>query len=106
MKIGSFYPILQLNSVYGIIKAGILLDTATGRFLSPDSVDYLGANGDLNSYNFYAYCSNNPIMYVDPSGHSILAALLITAGVGALLGGTIGGGIAVQYTWRQIFVPE
>jgi hypothetical protein len=32
-------------------------------------------------------------MYVDPSGHSILAALLITAGVGALLGGTIGGGL-------------
>ena len=43
-------------------------DSATGRFLSPDSVDYLGANGDLNSYNLYAYCSNNPVMYTDPGG--------------------------------------
>jgi hypothetical protein len=25
----------------------------------------------LNSYNLYAYCSNNPVMHVDPSGHGI-----------------------------------
>jgi RHS repeat-associated protein len=36
-------------------------DPYTGRFISPDDVSYLGANGDLNSYNLYAYCSNNPI---------------------------------------------
>ncbi len=28
------------------------------RFMSPDDVGYLGANGDINSYNLYAYCSN------------------------------------------------
>ena len=61
-------------------------DSITGRFLSPDSVDYLGANGDLNSYNLYAYCSNNPIMYVDPNGQFILSALLIGAAVGGLIG--------------------
>ena len=44
-------------------------DPAIGRFISPDDISYLGANGDLNSYNLYAYCSNNPVMYVDPSGH-------------------------------------
>ena len=37
------------------------------RFISPDSPGYLGANGDLLSFNLYAYCSNNPVMYIDPS---------------------------------------
>ena len=44
-------------------------DCRTGRFVSPDNMGYLGANGDLSSYNLYAYCSNNPIMFTDPSGH-------------------------------------
>jgi len=43
-------------------------DGRTGRFISPDAPSYLGANGDLNSYNLYAYCSNNPVMYTDKSG--------------------------------------
>ena len=43
-------------------------DPYVGRFISPDDVSYLGANGDLLSYNLYAYCSNNPVMYVDPTG--------------------------------------
>ena len=44
-------------------------DPVVGRFISPDDVGYLGANGDLAGYNLYAYCSNNPVMYCDPSGH-------------------------------------
>ena len=44
-------------------------DGYTGRFISPDSLEYLGANGDLNSYNLYAYCGNNPVMYSDKFGH-------------------------------------
>ncbi len=46
-------------------------DGRTGRFISPDAPSYLGANGDLNSYNLYAYCSNNPVMYADPEGRWI-----------------------------------
>ena len=45
-------------------------DAAIGRFINADAIGYLGANGNLNSYNLYAYCSNNPVMYTDPSGHA------------------------------------
>ena len=36
-------------------------DSITGRFLTPDDPSYLGANGDLLSYNLYACCGNEPI---------------------------------------------
>jgi len=58
-------------------------DSQVGRFISADEVGYLGANRDLNSYNLYAYCSNNPITYSDPSGNSVtITALLVGAGIG------------------------
>ena len=69
-------------------------DQITGRFISPDDVGYLGANGDLNSYNLYAYCSNNPVMYTDPSGHLIIAAIIIGIAGGVAVGGTVGGVIS------------
>ena len=66
-------------------------DFITGRFISPDDWSYLGANGDLLSYNLYAYCSNNPIMFTDPSGNSsiVLTSLALIA-TGALIGGVTG----------------
>ena len=44
-------------------------DARLHRFINADSVAYLGANGDLQGFNLYAYCSNNPVMFVDFSGH-------------------------------------
>ena len=44
-------------------------DPQTGRFINADDTDYLGADGSFASYNLFAYCSNNPVMNVDPSGH-------------------------------------
>ncbi len=61
-------------------------DANTGRFISPDSLEYLGANGDLNSYNLYAYCSNNPVNFADPSGHSVIAAVVVGAVLGLVIG--------------------
>jgi RHS repeat-associated protein len=63
-------------------------DSITGRFLTPDDPSYLGANGDLLSYNLYAYCSNNPVMYVDPTGHFVISitTLLLSIALGAALG--------------------
>ena len=39
-------------------------DAVVGRFLNPDDVTYLGANGDLNSYNLYAYCIAHALLVV------------------------------------------
>ena len=46
-----------------------------GRFLNADG--YINANGDILGYNMFAYCSNNPVMGVDPTGESILGAIII-----------------------------
>lgn len=61
-----------------------------GRFLSPDSVDYI-APDLIGGLNLYAYCNNNPVMYSDPDGHFFLLALIIGAIVGAVVGGTVAG---------------
>lgn len=60
-------------------------DTENGRFNVADT--YLGDVSEPLTLNRYTYTVNNPIMYVDPSGHIILAATLIGFGIGALVGG-------------------
>ena len=44
-------------------------DPQAQRFISPDSVDYLGYNGDIAGYNMYAYCGNNPVVRADYDGN-------------------------------------
>ena len=39
------------------------------RFISPDSL--IAEGQGTNSYNLYAYCGNNPIMFADPSGEEL-----------------------------------
>ena len=41
-------------------------DPAQGRFTTQDT--YLGSSGSILSQNRYAYCSNDPVNYTDPSG--------------------------------------
>jgi hypothetical protein len=45
-------------------------DEALGRFISPDSITPGGPQG----LNRYAYVLNNPINFIDPSGHNACAA--------------------------------
>ena len=49
-------------------------DPEVGRFLNRDSVEYADPE-TINGLNLYAYCLNNPVEYVDPDGHSVLAFL-------------------------------
>ena len=44
-----------------------------GRFINADDVAYLGANGDMQAFNLFAYCNNNPVMGYDPTGKWTLA---------------------------------
>ena len=60
-------------------------DPQVKRFISADDISYLGANGDLNSFNLYAYCSNNPVMCVDPTGHVLGFVGSVIVGGAALL---------------------
>jgi len=45
-----------------------MYDPVTARFMSEDT--YRGSVEDPLSLNLYTYCANEPLMYVDPSGHS------------------------------------
>ncbi len=51
-------------------------DPETGRWLSKDPI---GINGGLNQYVF---CGNNPVMFGDPEGKSILGGLIVVGLVG------------------------
>lgn len=47
-------------------------NSSTGRFISRDS--FAGRRSDPLSLNLYTYCRNNPIRYIDPSGHDAVEA--------------------------------
>ena len=46
-------------------------DPEVGRFINADGI--LGGNLDVLSYNLFAYCSNNPVNYCDPTGNNIFS---------------------------------
>ena len=68
-------------------------DPEVGRFISQDDVSYLDPE-HINGLNLYAYCLNNPIMGVDPTGTFVLSAILIGLIAGAVVGAIIGGTVA------------
>ena len=63
---------------------------ANGRFTQQDAWAFMDASDPL-SLNLYAYCCNNPVMYVDPSGTT---AKDITAGIILALDDYVTGGFA------------
>lgn len=92
-------------------------DPEVGRWLSVDHIAYLDVES-IGGLNLYAYCGNNPVMYLDPSGNmpqwlkwtigfgiilglgiaalTIGGAVIIGASIGAIVGGSVGiiGGIS------------
>ena len=71
-------------------------DTELGRFISEDS--YLGTQENPLSRNRYIYTHNNPVNYVDPSGHIVLSTLIAGAVIAGIGVGIISG--VVSDDWR------
>lgn len=63
-------------------------DPVIGRFLNADSFASTGQG--VLGYNMYAYCGNNPILFVDYTGQAKVAVLYDGRSSG-ILGGYIGG---------------
>jgi hypothetical protein len=55
------------------------------RFMSADTI--VPDPSDPQTLNRYSYCRNNPVMYVDPSGHDFGLSILIGMAIGALMSG-------------------
>ena len=45
-------------------------DPETGRFINADDVSYLDPES-IHGLNLYTYCLNNPVMYIDETGHFV-----------------------------------
>ena len=73
-------------------------DPKIGRFISPDTPDYLKPD-TIGGVDLYAYGLNNPVMYVDPTGHSAIITVMVAILVGfTILGGVLGGVAAANNT--------
>jgi RHS repeat-associated protein len=61
-------------------------DPVVGRFLQPDSI--VPEPGNPQALNRYTYVYNNPLRYVDSSGHTPLIPIIIgLIGLGLMMGG-------------------
>lgn len=78
-------------------------DPEVGRFISMDSIDHLHPE-KVNGLNLFAYCYNNPIMYVDPTGDCIFCDIWnglkkIVSGIGKTVAGVatlfVGGIVSI-----------
>ena len=71
-------------------------DPQTGRFISRDT--YRGERQDAGTWHLYLYCANNPVNYVDPSGHWFFVPFLVKGAAVA-----IGGIVLASYTTTKEF---
>ena len=63
-------------------------DPEVGRFINADDIDYIEPE-TLMGCNLYAYCGNNPVMYVDPTGCAPKWWQSILIGLGIIIGAAL-----------------
>jgi len=73
-------------------------DPEVGRFINMDDPSY-SEPSVFNGLNLYAYCGNNPVMYYDPTGRSLIALF-----IGAIVG-AVAAGIAIGVTGGSV-IPD
>ena len=99
--VGSLNP-FRYRGYYFVSRIGLyylttrFYDYTTGRFINADVPSICFDDGLTlpEGCNLYSYCRNNPISYVDPTGHFAIVALIL--GAFTLVGGIAGGIIAYQ----------
>ena len=99
--VGSLNP-FRYRGYYFVSRIGLyylttrFYDYTTGRFINADVPSICFDDGLTlpEGCNLYSYCHNNPISYVDPTGHFAIVALIL--GAFTLVGGIAGGIIAYQ----------
>jgi len=77
-----------------------MYDPVIGRFISPDSI--VPNPFDPQSLNRYSYCLNNPLIYVDPSGHYYIPWEGI---IGGIIGG-ISAGIQTDWDSEAVWIGQ
>lgn len=80
-------------------------DPITCRFINADG--YVSTGQGINGNNMFAYCNNNPIIYVDPTGEQHIqyagggynspSSFAFGGGAGSGAGGASGGAVVVQH---------
>ena len=71
-------------------------DTELARFIQPDTIIPGRITDNSQVLNRYSYVMNNPLKYIDPSGHNIIGMIFgficgIFGGFGGAIGGFVGG---------------
>lgn len=89
-------------------------DPMLGRFIQPDTVIQDGK--DLQAYNRYAYVRNNPLKYVDPSGHfwgwfkkylgAFIGALITAALFAAMAMGVAPAGVGLMAAIKALSLGQ
>lgn len=87
----------RLDSSTGFYYYGArYYDPELGRFIQPDTI--IAQPFDPQGLNRYAYCRNNPINYVDPTGHKNIFAQFwdwLTGSIGNIVGAIVGAAVAI-----------
>ena len=69
--LGAFIVLVSFGGGFSLSRSSRRLGgemyEETGRFISPDSTGQ--KLDDPQTLNRYSYCTNNPLKYIDPSGH-------------------------------------
>jgi RHS repeat-associated protein len=79
-------------------------DPEIGRFITADTI--VQAPYDPQSLNRYAYCRNNPLNYVDPSGHwfwGVVIFICAMAAAGAVVNVAIAGAAGQITSWTAFW---